>query len=203
MSDYFKQTEARVMPVLKQHNKIGIMFSGGLDSSTLTWCILKLVQDNKLDNKITLYTTPRPDNSLVHSQKIKEILQADFGIKLKHKARGDSNLPHNQQVPSGLQYAVAENDQVFIAENRQPEQLQTEHFTRIRMDEPERKVSQPFFDETKDFIVGLAIECGLTDIMEYTHSCTETPDIRCGVCWWCQERAWAFEQHNYTDPGRY
>ena len=66
MSDYFKQTEARIMPVLQQHNKIGIMFSGGLDSGTLTWCILKLVQDNLLDNKITLYTTPRPDNSLAH-----------------------------------------------------------------------------------------------------------------------------------------
>ena len=203
MSDYFKQIEARVMPVLEQHNKIGIMFSGGLDSGTLTWCILKCIQDNQLDNKITLYTTPRPDNSLVHSQKIKEILQADFGIKLKHKARGDINLHHSLQVSHGLQYAQTENDQIFIAENRQPEHLLTDHFERIRLDEPHRKVSQPFFDETKDFIVGLAIECGLTDIMEYTHSCTETPDLRCNECWWCQERAWAFEQHNYTDPGRY
>jgi 7-cyano-7-deazaguanine synthase in queuosine biosynthesis len=96
-----------------------------------------------------------------------------------------------------------DNEIVFIAENRKPDHMQTDTFERVRWDGTGANVSQPWFDITKDVIVATAIECGLTDIMIHSHSCTETPMIRCGVCWWCNERAWAFNENNYTDPGRY
>ena len=203
MSEYFKQTEALVMPVLEKHNKIGIMLSGGLDSGTLSWCLFKLITDNNLDKDVTVYTVPRTDNSLTHANKIRTILEQYFDIKIKHKIRGNKALHHSEQVNSGVISAMNENEIVFIAENRKPDDLQTDHFERIRWDGTGANVSQPWFDITKDVIVATAIECGLTDIMIHSHSCTETPLIRCNDCWWCSERAWAFNQNNYTDPGRY
>ena len=203
MTNYFKQTEAQIMPVLKQHNKIGIMLSGGLDSGTLSWCIFKLIADNNLDKDVTVYTVARTDNSLTHANKIRTILEQYFDIEIKHKIRGSKAVHHSQQVNSGVISAMKDNDIVFTAETRKPDHMQTEHFERIRWDGGGSGFSQPWFDLTKDVIVATAIECGLTDIMKYSHTCTQTPMIRCRECWWCGERAWAFSENNYTDPGRY
>jgi 7-cyano-7-deazaguanine synthase in queuosine biosynthesis len=198
---FFNQAQSMLMPILEKNKNIGVMFSGGLDSGTLTWVLCKIIQDNALSNVVTLYTSPRPDNSLAHADKLKNIIQESLDVKLQHKIRGDGTAHHSKQVSSGIVQARTENDIVLTAETAMPEHMQTDHFERIRVDDP--KVAQPFFNLTKDFTVGLAIELGLTDIMTYSHSCTETLNIRCGECWWCRERAWAFEQNNYADPGKY
>jgi 7-cyano-7-deazaguanine synthase in queuosine biosynthesis len=75
-------------------------------------------------------------------------------------------------------------------------------------DGPKRKQSyddkflQPMFDWTKKDTVALAIELGLTDLMKISHSCTERKISRCGHCWQCRERAWAFDQNQYIDPNQ-
>ena len=195
----FEQTKDMLMPVLENNKRVGIMLSGGLDSGTLAWCLCKIVQDHDLDNVITFYTSPRPDNSITHADNMSKAIQSNLGIKLKHKMRGDGNAHHSQQVWTGMQVAMMENDVVLTAETAQPEHMQTDHFERLRVDS--EKAFQPFFDITKEFTVALAIEQGLDFVMELSHSCTETADVRCGVCWWCRERAWAFEANNHTDPG--
>lgn len=184
-----------------EHNNIGIMLSGGIDSATLLWCTVKIIKERGLTNNITVYTSPRPDNSLAFAPLVREHVEQEFDVKIKHKMRGSGDVHHSEQVWSAMVTAMRDCDIVLTAETAQPEHMASDHFERKHVDD--EKAYQPFFNLTKDFTVGLAIEQNLTYIMENTHSCTETPDIRCGVCWWCEERKWAFSQQNYTDPGIY
>lgn len=177
------------------------MLSGGIDSATLLWCTLNVIKDNNLSNTVTVYTSPRPDNSLAFAQKIREHIEQQFDIKLKHKMRGSGAVHHSEQVWSAMTAAMNDCDIVMTAETAQPEHMFSDHFERKLVEHD--KSYQPFFNLTKDFTIGLAIEKQLTYIMENTHSCTETPAERCGVCWWCEERKWAFSANNYTDPGQY
>jgi 7-cyano-7-deazaguanine synthase in queuosine biosynthesis len=63
------------------------------------------------------------------------------------------------------------------------------------------KWMQPWFDLTKDHVVKLMRDLDLDEVMELTHTCTESTGVRCGKCWQCRERAWAFGRAAITDTG--
>lgn len=196
--DYISESQNMLMPILRKHNTIGLMLSGGLDSAVLLCLMIELMQKHRLDNKIVLYTVHRTDNSATHAYNVSQHVQRKYGVKLKHKPAGTSEVPHTIQTWSGCVKAIKETDIVLTADNAVPDHLIAEHSPQRRR---AKIIAQPFFDVYKDFIVGLAIQMNLTDIMEITHTCTETQDIRCSECWQCKERAWAFAEHSYTDPG--
>ena len=39
-------------------------------------------------------------------------------------------------------------------------------------------------------------------VFTMSHTCTERPRGRCGVCWQCKERQWGFKENNLKDPGK-
>ena len=202
MNTHFNTLQDLLLPILENNDRVGIMLSGGFDSAVMSWCLCKIVQDNKLSNTITFYTSPRPDNSITHAENISKAIQQDFDINLKHKMRGDGKTHHSNQVWSGMLIAMNENDAVLTAETKVPEHMVADHFSRKVVNKQDfPNAFQPLINHTKDFTVALAIEQDLTFIMEMSHSCTETPNKRCETCWWCRERQWAFKENNYNDPG--
>jgi 7-cyano-7-deazaguanine synthase in queuosine biosynthesis len=61
----------------------------------------------------------------------------------------------------------------------------------------------PFLHLDKSHTVQLAHDLGLDWLPKMTHTCTESPDIRCGQCWQCNERAWAFNLLGLEDTGTF
>jgi 7-cyano-7-deazaguanine synthase in queuosine biosynthesis len=53
----------------------------------------------------------------------------------------------------------------------------------------------------KDEIIQIMFDEQQEELMNITHSCTEQKNGRCGKCWQCTERAWAFDKLGKTDTG--
>lgn len=183
------------------NKNIGIFLSGGLDSSVLTYLLFMYKKELNLNNNIEIFTVPRYDDSVIHADRIVDYIENKFGISniIKHHV-GYPFLHHNIQVLSGILDVVdrPELDIIFWASTKNPDCLPDGP---NRHTSPHPKVYTPFLKFTKDEIVKIAIDLNLIDIMKLSHTCTESKLLRCNNCWQDKERAWAFLQNNFTDPG--
>ena len=58
---------------------------------------------------------------------------------------------------------------------------------------------RPLHNVTKDKVIYLANKIGMIDIITKTRSCVSLSSERCGTCWFCMERKWAFDVNNIKD----
>ena len=190
--------------IVRIYRRIGISISGGFDSALLSYLIHDTRSMLGTENIIEFFTVPRYDDSVIHAQRIIKYLDNIFNndIPSKHTLVGNPDLYHSLQVDSGLREMLEYNriDIVLAGENIVPSEDEVPGGP-IRYRGKSIKLYKPFFDYTKDILVQLAIDMNLIDIMKITHTCTESKTLRCNMCWQCRERAWAFRQCNYTDPG--
>jgi hypothetical protein len=64
-----------------------------------------------------------------------------------------------------------------------------------------RKWHVPLMHLDKRFTVKLVHDLGLDWISRESNSCTPNRNLRCKICWWCRERAWAYESLSLEDFG--
>jgi 7-cyano-7-deazaguanine synthase in queuosine biosynthesis len=188
--------------ILSSYKRMGILISGGFDSTLLSY-LLHAGRD-RLDTKNTFefFVIPRYDDSLVHATRIAKYIDTKFNkTDTVINIVGNPDLHHSEQIRSGVVDAVRRTDMdlLLTADTANPEHLPDGP---IRMKSPNRRYYKPFINHTKDKIVGLGIQLNLTDIMEISHTCTESKMFRCKNCWQCRERFWAFQQNRYVDPGK-
>lgn len=191
--------------IVQTHSNIGVLSSGGLDSSVLIFLLLKLSQEHHINNKIKIFTVPRVDGSKNHSAEILSYLNNEFNIQLEHNIVG--NINHSdpaRQVVSGIIDALNDKslDIVLAADTKMPDfEVIPGQANPVRVRGTMKRYDQPFFDYTKDYTVKLGIDYKLDEIFRRSHSCVVLDHGRCNHCWWCKERVWAFEKNNYADPG--
>jgi 7-cyano-7-deazaguanine synthase in queuosine biosynthesis len=179
--------------------KYGIMLSGGLDSAVL----LYLLYINGATN-IQPYTIDKADGSSMYASRVVEHLNRKFGIRLPLPILvGDPSVHHSLQSRTALtdiftNYSV---DLLFNALNKNPDEMNELPGAPKRATSAPPKVVLPFVDLYKTHIIELMYELGQEDLLNVTHSCTEQSIGRCGECWQCQERAWAFKQLSKQDTG--
>lgn len=193
-----------IIRIVKTFNRIGISVSGGFDSALLSYLIFETRAELGTDNIVEFFTVPRYDDSVIHAKRIIDFIDGRFNIGAysTHTIVGNPDIHHSLQVDSGLREMLACDrlDIILAGENIVPPEDEVPGGP-IRYRGKPAKLYKPFFDYTKDVIIQLAIDKNLTEVMELSHTCTESKMYRCGNCWQCKERAWAFRQCNYTDPG--
>ena len=199
--DIFNQLKEKLLPHLSSNKKIGVSISGGFDSAVMFWCCCAIAQQENLDCVFRAFTVKRGDNSEEHSRNIVNYISTQFGISVQHSFVGDPSVSHDQQAWSGIVHANKISDVVLIGDTNVPECLQSIDSAPIRKPVGISSCIQPMLNWNKDVVVQLAIDLGLYNIMKLSHTCTERQHERCNECWQCTERAWAFDQCNYTDPG--
>ena len=194
----FEELKSELLPLLKTNKVFGFFISGGLDSAVLLYICCLIREQENLPSRFKIVTVPRHDDSSVHSARIVKWINQKFNINLTTSIVGNPNLHHSEQVASGIEIMWYSLDYLLFGDTVNPPHL---------LNGPERanstnqKIIRPFMKSYKDNTVRLAIELGLSELMEITHTCTESKTLRCNVCWQCRERAWAFEVNNYIDPG--
>jgi hypothetical protein len=197
----YDQARQQLLPILSSDKSIGIFASGGFDSSTLLYLCLSLVRDHRLSTKFRAFNVPSHDGSVQHAIRVVKWMNQTFDSKLNITLVGNPDLYHSQQVLSGLLEAKHECDYLLFGDNANPPHLLN------GPDNPRSTLAQfvqPFFDFTKKDIVKLAYDMGFHEVANLTHTCTETSLVnarRCGQCWSCRERAWAFAANGITDTG--
>ena len=180
----------------------GIMLSGGLDSAILLYLLIK---NNPLIN-LQPFTIAKSDGAALYVDSIVEHFNRKFNLSLpKPILVGNPEIFHRLQGASAIneimnKYPV---DYLFNALNQNPPELIDMPGAAIRSkSSPFSKLRLPFASMYKDQIVKYMFDNQQEDLMNITHTCTEQQHGRCGKCWQCTERKWAFAKLNKEDTGQ-
>lgn len=186
---------------------VGVMLSGGLDSAVLLSLISKEISENKLPINVQVFTVPKFDGSINQVDSITSYISKRFDVKILPKiVVGDPTLYHRSQNESGIKEVLTTYKsikQLFIGINRNPPpefKLSGTYPDRVSSsDHPNIEI--PFVNLYKTHIVDLIYQFSLEELLNITHTCTEQQKGRCGKCFQCSERQWAFEQLGKVDTG--
>jgi len=185
----------------KEPSRIGVLVSGGLDSAILYYLIAKQNKELGSPHVVQPFTVMRKEGSryfarlvITHVHTVLNLPYVDLFMV------GNNTLPEEQQVRSGVIHSQAlgykpvysgliiQLPQHMI--NWQPiPYTETENF------------KAPLKNLDKKQIVDLVVEQKQEALFYITHSCSVLEIGRCNECNGCNERSWAFEQLNLTDPG--
>lgn len=187
---------------LKLCTNIGIFVSGGFDSSVLGFTTLYLIKNHHHDVNIKFFTVPRHDDSKKHSERIVFWLCNLYeNIDSNVYELGNPNLHHSNQVSSGVKECISKHKSItiFLGDTKNPSHLMNGP---VRIKSVYNNIYQPFLDYDKTITLKIANHFNiLNKISEISHTCTESKSLRCGTCWQCKERKWAFNELNFVDTG--
>lgn len=206
-----------VEDILKKYHKIGLLVSGGLDSSLLAYLLHDIKYKTNGDNIFEFFVVPRPDDSVIHVNRVVDYIDNHFNQpKSTIHVVGTGDLHHSKQVTSGMKDAVMNYDcDIFLSSTTTNPPVLLPNYAYGKFVEPDGtpyngpirkkswhpKLIDIFWDYTKYDTVKIVKDMNLTDIMNLTHTCTGSNLLRCKICWQCCERAWAFKENNFIDTG--
>jgi hypothetical protein len=181
--------------------KYGILLSGGLDSAVLLYLIIKQAPTVNLQP----FTIPKYDGSAIHASMIIEHINRKFSLSIPQTILvGDPDVHHTKQSTTAIQeifqhYSI---DYLFMGTNTNPPELDMLNGAPRRiLKTSDPRLLFPLADLIKDQILKIMYDEGQEDLADITHSCTEQQLGRCGICWQCTERKWAFEKLGIIDTG--
>lgn len=175
--------------------KIGVMMSGGLDST-----ILAAINRH---HKVIGYGFEQTMNNKIFAQRMCNILNIPFeSIEI------DNDDPN--EVTTAVEYVSPLVDQVYVGINEiidvgdvtYPNRLDLNYIKEI---ESKTNVRFPFRSLTKETILQIGYDQvpEINDIIQYSHTCCATKSFRCNECYNCRERKWAFSKLQKEDHGKY
>jgi 7-cyano-7-deazaguanine synthase in queuosine biosynthesis len=195
---------------------VGIVFSGGADSTMVLYKII-----SQCNNPINLYTIAVKDRGLSHAKVCMNLVEW-FSAEFPNQIQLNINIKNTSQ--EGIQSLFDEPSfalrsgkvsAIFTGVSANPPESDHRVFkhyahaveSELRNPEVIRNVKRgrmwynPFTNTNKQQIVAEYIRHDLMEtLFPLTRSCTQGANLNhCGVCWFCEERAWA-EQINNANP---
>jgi len=176
-------------------HRIGVFLSGGMDSALLLYLVAQ-----QTPSCIQTFTVPKHDGAATYVQPIIDWVTSKTECCIHTPIiLGDPDLPHQRILGDAINRVIRHNlcDYFYIGDNSYPEHELPDGPKRIKMSS--EKARYPFFHMTKIDILKLYLKHDIMDLLPLTHTCTEQSLGRCGRCWQCRERAWAFEKCDIQD----
>jgi hypothetical protein len=192
--------------------KIGLFLSGGIDSSVLLSCMCKdIIAQGKQPKDVIkyLFNIPKTDGAELYPPALIEFVEKKFDIELPSTTRVRITQLHQrfhgQKVWESILHTL-ENydvDQIYMGDQRSNPDLDTTLPTRSEKIEGPMPGTLifPFNHTQKSHTIDIMFQLGVEEISNLSHSCTETMTGKCGKCYHCKERAWAFESMDKVDTG--
>lgn len=187
-------------------DKIGLFFSGGLDSTALLYLILSDLKQQDLLGKIPVYcfNVVKRISTKKYCIDLVDKLERHFGCKIKHVL----DIPNDcdQYMMNNLGPTAArevkfydKNMIIYAAINRAPDNEINPYFGKNlpKIDYGKLEVTPayiaPFLYLHKPQIADIFYKMNCEWLIPYTHSCWNLEEGRCGECFACRERAWGFK----------
>lgn len=187
-------TGARTITVQRPSPQTAIWLSGGFDSTVLLHALCREKPEH-----IDVYTVVRANAERFVKSAIQSVESYHVPICLNEieALAGDAayqiNAPMNALLQAGhvttIVTGVTSNPAELPNGPRRPRVMEAHY-------------ELPFLHCDKSHVVALADQLGILDeVALSSHSCTERlhPNDRCGECWQCRERAWAFAVNELDD----
>jgi hypothetical protein len=192
---------------------IGIFLSGGLDSAALLCLIIKeLKHTNMLDNfNIICFTVDKGEGQVIYATNVVKEVSAIFNVNIEHVVflnEGHTNRPGRIGTDTYNNIADYTSNIIFYQgiNNVPPIDIKTFNSTFEGYDVTEvsylgkNTLLFPFLNLHKPQIIDILYQLDCSSIIQYTQTCTERSAGRCGICYWCEERAWGFKILEKQDP---
>jgi PP-loop superfamily ATP-utilizing enzyme len=192
-------TSEEIKFFIPQNQNIGVMISGGADSTLLFWLLLNENKNKNLNCNIIPFYVNRPNGAKEHSFRITNFLKNFLNVDiLDPTAVGDSTLHHSKHIYSGLvdvkeKYNI---DTIFVGGTQNPPAgaVGGDYPYRPSSSNYERFDLNPFLNCDKRHIIYLYIKYNLLELLDITHSCGNWQHGKCLNCFSCFERAWALSE---------
>ena len=176
--------------------EIHILYTGGLDSALLLYLLAKQYQNVPVFSH-TFHT--KAITTLNNTIKFVEETEKKLNRKIIKNiyGNGSSSVLWIRKYVEFVQ-KLHNNCYVFSGCNRVPERKFIPEFLNTRIPsrgEPgnERHI-RPFIDILKPQITAMYKEEKIVDLIKYTRSCGSVNGGECGICFFCHERRWAFNE---------
>jgi hypothetical protein len=193
-----------------QHQRIGVMVSGGADSAILLYILALERKLSSSDHELIPITVPRTDGAWDYAGPIVDFVNKLLDINLPQPIMvGDPTLHHSDQTNSGERDARRKHNiqHIFYGSQKHPPVPMPGEYPgrpdRIEYTNNAGIVTTtcPFALLDKRHTLDLYGIFDVWPLIELTHSCTAQTEGRCGECYNCKEREWAFGELGVTDPG--
>jgi hypothetical protein len=191
----------------KTFERIGVYFSGGIDSTALLILILTELQlSNKIkETPITCFTIKKNDFAVDISDQLIKLLSKKFNTTIEHQNYIFNKSQENISISTFVElFRINRESIFFLGINRMPDDEIVQFKNKLKVDYGHRKdrfvYYSPFLFLHKPQIIDIFYKLGHEDILPYTYSCTMQPKIPCGNCYACEERAWGFKYLEKIDP---
>jgi len=192
---------------------IGVFLSGGLDSAALLCLIISdLKSKNALnDFKIICFTVDKGEGQVCYATNVINEVSAMFNVAIEHivflnegftsrpgRIGKDtyekiSNYTTNILFYQGINNVPPSDVKVFNSS------FEGYIVTEVSV-LGKNTMLFPFLNLHKPQIIDIIYKLNCESVIQYTQTCTERSLGRCGVCYWCEERAWGFEMLKKQDP---
>ena len=209
-----RQTFTLTIP---EGRRLAIMLSSGADSAILLYMICKFLLDNgrSVDEIKYIFTVPKTDGAEAHSPNIvsaiNDMLDINLPMPTIFGAEDVQTLHHSNQILESIRAVFNKYDPerkdlfLYLADNKAIAELvlsPEEEPYRVAQNPYPEFLGLPFNDLLKSHTIDLHFMHGTERLLELSHSCTQQTYGRCGKCYHCRERQWAFDQLGKTDPGQ-
>jgi hypothetical protein len=182
---------------LPQTDRIGVMVSGGIDSTIIYYLLQYLKKKENTNHYIRPLMVPRHEGSTLYAKPMVNHVHQLLGLPESYPTVvGTDEVPEPKQVESGVVAALKylKIDTVYIgAIYIRPEHL-------MDWDRPitieTNEIKFPLLHLEKSHVIDLYYKLGIEHILQYTHSCIKNEEVHCGICHGCIERFWGFDQLN-------
>jgi hypothetical protein len=203
--DYIKGSSMTYSITIPEGN-FGLFISGGFDSALMLHLYCIEAKKSGL-NSLRCITIDRGSAAVDFGKSICEWAENLHEIEIDHLIVSiPVGLHHSRHVSYPAEQLFRFGFKTLISADTQnpPVTLLGTEPVRIPPDANYTGWHFPFAKIDKSETVKLAHQVGiLEDISKLSHSCTETTGERCGSCWQCNERAWAFKEVGLIDPGTF
>lgn len=189
----------------------GVLMSGGFDSALMLALILEARKQEQHKVPFTVYTVQRGMGAEEFAINMAGLMEEHFKVNLNMVFLGmPPGLPHNKEVgvPAASVVGAWLVGKMFSGATSNPP-IDTGKWlapTRPSLDAQKpgfKRWVYPMLHLDKSHTVAMVRERGYDFIETNSHTCTQLPKGRCGECFQCQERAWAYRTLGVTDPGEH
>lgn len=212
-----KNDRQTVVLNVPENKHLAIMLSSGADSAILLYMICKeLIANGRSTDEIKyIFTVPKTDGAEAHSPGVVAAINDMLNINLPSPtifgAEDVQTLHHSNQILESIRAVFNKYDPerkdlfLYLADNKAVSELvltpEEQPFRASENPYPEL-LGLPFNDLLKSHTIDLHFIYGTERLLELSHSCTQQTYGRCGKCYHCRERQWAFDKLDKTDPGQ-
>lgn len=209
----FRNQGLTVNGILGGYKKLGVLFSGGLDS-TIVVCLLlnELKNRNQLDTiDLTCFTVCKTSGSTYYADRLIPLLESTYQKKLGHLSNLDNSAINITPTPLYMDTLLNVRNKhkdvlFFTGLMSYPDKTEKSFkyvesissFSNVLL--RQKQVIQPLYELYKYHVIDLYYKLNVEHLIPYTHTCTKQSIGTCNMCTGCEERNWAFEILGKTDP---